>query len=747
MTAQRAATFVQRWSVEIAIVAAALVVWGGVPGLRVLGAVGLLLLAPGWQAARWLGLRALPLTRPVGTILVLAVALSLTLSSVIAYWSSLLFGFQLLPLAASLAGVALALGSAARWRPATFTFGVGRLFDQPRYRRLALALLALLAVLLMLTYFQVHSGGAVYPPFISDYAKQHTVIALLERSGVPPRALLYPPWQDRPFVYPYFFHLLVASLRLLAGYSLNILAAFTLTAVITALAFASLLAVLVRALHGRERPALLSLLFVTVVGGLDLLPLAAQGLANAARDGLSAQALLVSLGVDGWLDPAQRGSIGSFYHFYTWVPQHLAAGLVFVLGVTLYALLGRTPRRLAGLLPFLLLALAGYSVYVAIPVVAALLLYAVGDSVRAALAKPRPPATVRRLGPALGWLAVASASLLVAFPYLRDLWRVRQAETAGLVFAVASNGLDWLDGALFRQLFGPRWWAHVLDAPLYFLLELGALLVFGLWGWWTYTRRGAEESQSQPDLDDQAGWPGATQSRPAANLLLLAALVAAAMVLLVSSRGAVVGVTWNDMRMRAVLVVQIFLACFAGLGLEQAWSGAHTPAAARLRRGLAVTLVTLGLLATAWDFTGLGLARFVLDKRIPADEIAAYDFLRLATEPDAVVQGVRGRDRSLHLYAERMSRVDVGMLSQMHVPIALLSADYAAVQAALTAASSDEAWRLLHQLDVDYLFVGPEERLAFGGSPEADLPALRDPAFFRLAYDSTRYDVFQVVAP
>lgn len=747
MTVQRTATFVQRWSVEIATVAATLVVWGGVPGFQVLGAVWLLLLAPGWQAARGLGLRALPVARGERAALILAVGLSLALSPVIVYWSSLLFGFRLLPMTASLAGVTLALGVAARWRPVAPILSLGYLFERSRYRRLALVLLALLAVLITLTYLQVRSGGALFPPFISDYAKQHTVIDLIERSGVPPRALLYPPWQDRPFVYPYFFHLLAASLRLLAGYSLNILAAFTLTAVTTALAFASLLAVLARALHGRERPALLSLLFVTVVGGLDLLPLAAQGLANAARDGLTAQALLVSLGVDGWLAPAQRGGIGSFYHFYTWVPQHLAAGLVYVLGVALYAVLGRRSRRLAGLLPFLLLALAGYSVYVALPVIVALLFYAIFDSGRAMLARPQPQGSRQRWRPLLTWLAIACASVLVAWPYLADLWRVRQAETAGLAFAVASNGLDWLDGAFFRQIFGPRWWAHLMDAPLYFLLELGALLVFGLWGWWVYVQRGRGESQTQSPPDGQVGWPAATQSRSAANFLLLAALVAAAMVLLLSSRGAALGITWNDLRMRAVLLLEVFLACSAGLGLEQAWNGAGPLATRRLRRGLAVALLTLGLAATAWDFTGLGLARFVLDKHISADEMGAYDFLRRATESDAVVQGVRGRDRSLHLYADRMSRVDAGMLSQMHVPSALLSADYAAVQAALTSASSAEAWRLLRQLDVDYLFVGPEERQVFAGNPEADLPALRNPSLFRPVYDTPHYDVFQVAAP
>lgn len=727
---------------EIAVFTALLAVAAGVPGLQTLGAVWLLLLAPGWQAARWLGLAGRRPLRGQGVAWVLAVALSLAISPVVIYWASLLAGFSRLVIALALAAVAL-LPSLLTPSP-PLTPSPGPLFADPRKRRWALALLALLAALITLNYLQVRVDGALYPPFISDYAKQHTVVDLIERSGVPPRLLLYPPWQEQPFVYPYFFHLLVASLRLLAGFSLSIVAAFTLTAVITALTFASLMATLARTLVGRERPALLTLLFVTLAGGLDLLPLAAQGLANGAREGLTPQALLVSLGVDGWLDPAQRGSIGSFYHFYTWVPQHLASGLVFALGVTLYALLGRSAsRRLALLLPVLLFALGGYSIYVAVPVVVALLLYASVDSGHALLARARPTETGRRWQPLLAWLAIALASLLVAWPYLLDLWSVRGAETAGLALAIASNGLDWLDGALFRQLFGPRGWAHLLDAPLYFLLELGALLVFGLWGWASYARH--EPAAGQLPATGRlgvAGWP------PAARFLLLAGLVAAAMVLLVSSRGATLGITWNDFRLRAVLVVQIALACLAGLGLEQAWAqGSAASARLRWRRGLVAALVGLGLLATAWDFTGLGLARFALDKRVPADELAAYDFLRGSTATGAVVQGGLGRDRSLHLYADRRSRVDAGMIAQMHVPNALLSADYAAVQAALTAAGSQEAWRLLRQLGVDYLFIGPEERRAFAGSADAPLPALRDPDLFRLVYTSERYAVIQVLAP
>ena len=191
------------------------------------------------------------------------------------------------------------------------------------------------------------------------------------------------------------------------------------------------------------------------------------------------------------------GSIPSPYAFYLWAPHHIGAGVALLVGLAVWQTVGGS-RRLALLAPVLLFAVAGYSVYLAIPVFVALALYGLLDSAAGRADKT----AMRRL---LSWATVAAATVLLALPYLRDLLTTVAAETSGIVLFISSNGLSWTDGAFFTDFLGDSWLTRLLDAPLHWLIDAGGLLVFGVVGWIVFWRklgsgRGEWKSEKQVAL-------------------------------------------------------------------------------------------------------------------------------------------------------------------------------------------------------------------------------------------------------
>lgn len=714
------------WWVEAAIIAAALIILAGLPVARIVAAGFLVLLAIGWQLARWLGLR---FSDPASRLLI-ALGLSLTLAPVVVYWTGLALGFHLLPATLALAGVGLLLGVLARIRPPASPATLAPLFTARRHWLLFAGLLAVLAAIVAIPYVQVTQRGTLIEPTMSDWYKHYTVTWLIEQTGLPPKNLLYPPWRDRPFVYYYFFHITVATLRLLSGGALSVLATFAIATVATALLLAGLVAVLARRLLKRERTALLAPLFVSVVGGLDLLPLLPTAISRVVGPGGS---LLSPFLLEGGLN-CRDGRILNIYSFYIWAPHHAAAGVAFVLGVTLFSALGRS-RRLIALLPFLLLAVIGHSVYVAVPVFSALGLYALWDIFTQR--RSAPAALGRTLA---GWLAVAAGFVIVGFPPLRDLSATSGAETSGLMLYISRVGATWQEGAIFTQILGDHWLTRLLDAPLHYLIDMGLPLVLGLLGAYLYVRqRRAAARRLAGNGSDEAT---SASDRAALWLLALAAVLALSMSVLITSRGAVLQFTCNDFRMRALLPASIALACFAGLALETIL--------AKWRRPLALVLLVLllgGVAGTARDFARHGLLRFVQGQGIPAEAMAAYDFARTHTPEDALFQGDMGRitlrDRPLHVYANRLSRIDAGIAPLLHVPAAILKPEVRTAVAGFATTSSQGAWASWRQLQVDYVFIGPEERAMY--SDISDMSQFDDPRYFELVYDAFPYQIYRVL--
>ena len=231
---------------------------------------------------------------------------------------------------------------------------------------------------------------------------------------------------------------------------------------------------------------------------------------------------------------------------------------------------------------------------------------------------------------------------------------------------------------------------------------------------------------------------GRTERRVALLLLFIsgASLVVTT---LFTSRGAVAQLSCNDLRMRGSLPLQIGLAVFAGLGVVWLWDRTN-----RLVRVGLVAVIALGVASTVWTFTERGLVRFVQPPAVTTEALAAYEFVRGQTPADAIFQGDVGRevhqDRLLHLYADRVSRVESGSYPLLQVPVEVFRSDVQSVVAAFRTRSAEEAWRLLNALGVDYVFVGPQERQAFG----PDFPQFDDGQYFEVVYDRFPYQIVRV---
>ena len=163
--------------------------------------------------------------------------------------------------------------------------------------------------------------------------------------------------------------------------------------------------------------------------------------------------------------------------------------------------------------------------------------------------------------------------------------------------------------------------------------------------------------------------------------------------MLFTSRGAVAQLSCNDLRMRGSLPLQIGLAVFAGLGVVWLWDRTS-----RLVRVGLVAVIALGVASTVWTFTERGLVRFVQPPAVTAEALAAYEFIRGHTPADAIFQGDVGRevhqDRLLHLYADRVSRVESGSYPLLQVPADIFRPDVQNVVAAFRTRDGEEAWRL-----------------------------------------------------
>ncbi|NJN99309.1 MAG: hypothetical protein HC875_37045 [Anaerolineales bacterium] len=341
-----------------------------------------LLLLPGLQMARALGFYA---TWREGRTLILGTALGLLVAPLFIYWTSLLFGFTRLLVFIIPALLALGLAWLNDWRRLEPRPALPLASSRRQYLVLGLLLLMLL-VCLVIPYIEGHTSAGVYPVEMADWFKHYGVSWSLRHTGVPPADVFFYGDPNRgKLSYYYFFHLTTASLDLLHGGESAIYFSFVILTLTAAFSFVLVFYLLARQVLGVDRAALWSLLFVTLIGGLDVIPIIPHSLKrfnNLFPDTpLTFTALLSSLDhIDAWT-PAPSLRLNPLFVQYLWVPQHVTGLLAFFLGLYCFREV-RQRSRLMIAAPLILLAILGHSAWIAMIAFICLALYALIDLVR-----------------------------------------------------------------------------------------------------------------------------------------------------------------------------------------------------------------------------------------------------------------------------------------------------------------------------------------------------------------------------
>jgi hypothetical protein len=306
----------------------------------------------------------------------------------------------------------------------------------------------------------------------SDWQKHYGLVWEILTTGIPPRNMFFT--LDPPAIHPYyiFFHLTVALLAVLSDQMLSI--NFWLVACATMAAAAVLLAVYVLAhlLWKSDTAALASLLCVSLLGGLDVIPsLATYMLSASAPTG-------PYIHVESW--DGCTSEISTFLTMYTWVPQHVIALAILLLAWLIYQF-GRSGVRPALLVALCLVSALGYSIYVPLGAAAGIGLYVVAKGIRFVWQRDRVSELLR----ARSWLVAGAIAAFVAVPMARyEVSGSAMGGGAPLTLWVRTAGVPrWglVSATIFQSSFPQgNIIAQLLDLPLYFLFEAGVTLFLAL---------------------------------------------------------------------------------------------------------------------------------------------------------------------------------------------------------------------------------------------------------------------------
>jgi hypothetical protein len=601
-----------------------------------------------------------------------------------------------------------------------------------------------------LAYFELETDSGFFPVQMEDWQKHYGVAFALRYTGVPPTSMFfYGLFPDDALVYYYFLHLTGATLDLLQSGGAFLHNAFVLVILLASFSFCTVFFLLARTLFRSQTAALWALAFVTVIGGLDVIPIlqrtVQQYRENFPEGSLPAGIFLPREHIDNWVS-ALSLRLNTFFAYHIWVPQHLTGLTILCLGCYLY-LKVEDRRKLLIVTPVLLFALLGHSTWIAALVSGCLFVFALIQILT----------TYRRHGRSaagqlfLGYALVALVFLAVATPFILTLIGPN-APKSGIAFEIPT--LDsWQILRPFQVRFGPTVWARLLDLPLHLLIEIGALLIAGLAGLILFSRRKSRSAEGhaptpsagRPASNSDSRLPGPYALLPLWILLLLAGTLTVSF--FASGRGwqSLGLILNNDLGLRALMPGQLVLALFAGYFM--AWLAAATLPRGwqALQVGGLALLIALGLAYTGWEFTAMGLAKYWTEPQLSPD---VYQTLRMMPEvtypQDSRFPVVQHR---LHRNASRFQLslggrpigFSTGEAVVFHQDVESLALAHELSRQAFDNSLPVRSYQLFNNLGADYIFVGPAEKEAMR-HPEK----YRHQQYFRPVFSRADFQIYQV---
>jgi hypothetical protein len=402
---------------------------------------------------------------------------------------------------------------------------------------------------------------------------------------------------------------------------------------------------------------------------------------------------------------------------YIWVPQHVTGLLAFVLGLYFFREVGHKIRLLT-VLPVLLLTLLGHSAWIAMVGFVCLAVYALFDVGKRRFNGQKEEA--RRVFGA--YALVAISFFIISSPFLLELISPN-APKSGIAFEIPLTGSQpYL--APFRTLFSDSPLTRLLDLPIHYLAEMGAVLVCGLGGLWLFRNRKHHEP-----------------------LLPFFYLVIAVGFLFISFLAS--GRSWvslgftlnNDLGMRAIMPAQAVLALFSGYFLVSMGGFRISRWLKTSLRTLVGIMMVLGVLAVGWEFWAMGGAKYLKPPRIDAPTYRAFQAMPLIAEPMSVVKH-RTHDNA-SAYQLEFSGMPPGFFTVeaavFHPDLRQVGYQFGLSRFAYLNRLPVWSYQIFKEMYADYVYVGSIDR-----SEELYPDKFNNPTYYQKVYEEGEIGIYKV---
>ena len=695
----------------------ALVALMPIPAVSFPASVGLLILLPGLQIVRWLGLYA---SRREGRTIILSVASGLLIMPIFLHWAGLAFGFSRPVAFAVPLLLTIALAGLNTLRP-TAGRSPKPLFESRRQYVLFGVLMLVLVVGIIVPYVRGYTPAGVYPVEMGDWFKHYGVSWSIRHTGVPPVDIFFygDPAQERMSYY-YYFHLTAATLDYLHGGASSVYHSIIILVITATVSFLLVFYLLARKVLQTTGAALWSLLCVSLVGGLDVIPMIPRNLDLFKKTFPDRPITWLSYfptdHVDNWA-PAPYLRINTLYATFIWVPQHVTALLALIFGLYLFKAVSNR-LRLATVAPFVLLSILGHSTWIAMIAYLCLALYALIEVRRCWQARDRREA-LRVLGI---YALVAVCLLVISFPLVRELTSP-SAPKSGIVFEIPLTR-DWKALSFFRQTFPHIYAARLLDLVEQYIIELGPLLLCGLGGLWLFSR------DRRPE-------------RLMPYFVLAIVLGFLSISFFASGRAwTEMGFTLNnDLGMRAIMPAQAILALFAGYSLDSL-TRLNVGATGRgILKTFVGILLVLGILAFVWEVCAMGMAKYLKPPRIDAATYRAFQAMQTITDPLSVVKHRTHDNASSYqlMFGQRSPGFFPVEAAVFHPDLRQVAYQFGLSRFSYMNDLPAWSYQMFREMYADYVYVGAIDR-----SEDLSPEKFNNPTYFQRMYQNGEVSIYKV---
>jgi len=283
-----------------------------------------------------------------------------------------------------------------------------------------------------------------------------------------------------------------------------------------------------------------------------------------------------------------------------------------------------------------------------------------------------------------------------------------------LIFHISSCG-DILNGAFFTFIFGEKsQLGHLLDTPVYYLLEFGPLLVLGCIGF-------AAAYKQRDRCFNVGGWK-------------IALGVLFAPLLYIFIRPPYPGP--NNLQGRTALITFLALSLFSTFAILD-----KKDMAKPVLKFLGIVILLLGVMGNVYECLGES-ASPLFQSRVPAPIAKAFKWINHNTPRNANVQfSGKIEVENFGFFVERSSSLADKFHAELFLPDKTINYDNLKkrMNAALGSRTAYEAWRGLSEFNINYLMIDRKDLILY-----KNLDKFKEKKFFSSVYENERISIVKL---